>query len=244
MARYFGNIEAQRPGGESDQTSYNLTEGKDNSKNVFDPRKYTSSRYIHMTAIGKESEEYPGEYESATISGVYYPEDYTIGPSHDEPNKTGTLFTHHPPTIYINEAYAHPNLRHTVPIMFSHMHKHLGGQFEPDEMLSEHSVDLYHKAKKLGLPVRTPKWAEDDDEVGATFHYNYDLNDIDADTMLTTIPDTGDRTWTDEISASEIGKAKQHYKDLRQSARDEMLNNVLNPNPNLGPQFKQLELDV
>lgn len=242
MARYFGNIEAQRPGGESDQTTYYLTGG--NSKNVFDPRKDPGSRYIHMTAIGKESEQYPGDYESATIGGVYYPEDYTLGPSHDTPDETGTLFTHHPPTIYINEAFAHPNLRHTVPIMFSHMHRHLGGQFEPDEMLSEYSADLYHKAKKLGLPVRTPKWAEDDDEVGATFHYDYDPDNIDADQMLTTIPDTSDRSWTDEVPASEIEKSKQHYRNLRRTARDEQMRNVLNPNPYFGPQFEQLQLDV
>ena len=220
MARYFGNPKAHRPGGESE----GHTGGVDN-------------KYIHIVAIGNQSKEYPDHYESATVEATYFPESYTMVPSHSEYNKTGTLFTHQPTTIVVSHAFAHPNLRHTVPIMFSHMHQHLGGQFEPDEILTTHSVGLYHKAKKLGLPVRTPDWAGDDDGVEANIHHS---GGIDNDVMLSKIPDT-QNTWSKELSQSDIDEAKQHYRSLRNEARNAKVKPL---NPSLGPQFKQLQLDV
>lgn len=220
MARYFGNPKAHRPGGESE----GHTGGVDH-------------KYIDVVAIGNKSETYPNHYESATIDATYYPEKYEMVPSHDWDGGTGTLFTHHPTTLSVGHAFAHPNLRHTIPIMFSHIHQHLGGQFEPDEMLSQDSVDLYHKAKKLGLPVRTPDWAENDDEISATFYHDDEVND---DAMFSEIPDT-ERTWSKELSQSDISEAKQHYRNLRKESRNTKVKPL---KPNLGPQFKQLQLDV
>lgn len=191
---------------------------------------------MNMRAIGEHV--FGDSYKSANVGTTYYPEhespnvyDWQLDDEQDYTDQP-QLFQHQPQTIKITEAYAHPSLVHTIPIMLSHIHKTLGAQFEPMELLSEHSTNLYHKARKLGLPVRAPEWAGDDEGVTASFDFG---DEYDSDYMESPMPPK--HRWTDwnELTPEQVKQAREHYKTLRKQPKTY---------GKLSPQFEQLKFDV
>lgn len=225
MARYFGNIEQHAPGGKEEQLEQLL--GYTESKPVS----------IWMTAVGKQRTVNRNQHEVAEVSGTYYKEKYDMVPQPGWEGETGTLFTHRPSHVYVSGAYAHPNLRYTIPLMFAHIHRHLGAQFQPDETLSEHGAALTNKAKKLGFPIYLdPDEYIEGDDVDYSFVFG---DEVDEDYMFV---DRSQRTpWSEsEVPASEIAKSKEHYRNIRQSAQNKRAQNVKSKNTN--PDFEQLQL--
>jgi hypothetical protein len=227
MARYFGNVEEHAPGGREEQFQ----------KLIGDEHLTPSpSSSVFMTAVGRQLENTPYKYEAAQISGTYYKDWYDMSPSPGWYGETGTLFTHRPSHVYVSGAYAHPNLRYTIPVMFSHMHRLLGAQFKPDHSLSEHGAALANKAKKLGLPIYLdPEEYRNDDEVGSTFLMG---DELDSNYM---IAENNEIPWNLEVPQSEIAKSKKHYRNVRQAARDKQTQDPKNKASN--PNFEQLQLD-
>ena len=214
MARYFGNVEEYAPGGPNDR--FNELHGYESDKPV----------HVWMQALGKKRDDQSDEYEQAAVGGTYFKEKYDMQPTSGWPGETGTLFTHRPSHIYVNEAYAHPNLRYTIPLMFSHMHRHLGVQFQPDEIISEHGAGLANKAKQLGFPIYLDP--DEDPEIYANFEYG---DEIDEDNMFSTVPTNWLGEPRVEVPSSEIGKSKNHYRKMRQIAREKRALNTRTSQP-------------
>ena len=170
-----------------------------------------------------------GAHRSATMAVHHTPAKER--PTYDETNpdvpnrRTPTqLFTHTPAETEVVSAFSHSEMRTTLPIMASYLHRKYGNLTASSD-LSEHSSKMVEHAQKLGLPVKTHE-----DNPHAEVTNDYGFNDYEN---IGHLPFTGLRGYK-EIPTGEIAAAKEHYRELRGYKK---------PVPkHMGPQFTQPQL--
>lgn len=138
---------------------------------------------------------------------------------------TSELFTTEPSSLNVYSAFSHTSMRHTVPIMVSHLHQKYNAPIVADDNLSMHSSKMVRNAKEKGLPV-----------VGHQLNRKANVtNDISFNDAENTSPDPEwSLTGYEQIPEHEIKAAKHHFRELRSVGR-------ATPKP-LSPQFDQPRL--
>jgi len=120
--------------------------------------------------------------------------------------KPTELFRHTPQETLVTEAYAHPDLSHTVPILAAQMHKMAGMPLTASSSLSVHSAPLVRNARKSGFPVRGNPY--NNDLAVSNGEGYYDMGQFYTDS----VPEN-------EMSESDVRGAKQHFVELRKEAK-------------------------
>lgn len=138
---------------------------------------------------------------------------------------TSELFTTGPNSLNVHSAFSHTSMRHTVPIMVSHLHQKYNAPIVADNSLSVHSSKMVRNAKEKGLPV-----------VGHQLNRKAKAtNDMSFNDAENTSPNPEwALTGYEQIPEHEIKSAKYHIRELRSVGR-------ATPKP-LSPQFDQPKL--
>lgn len=144
---------------------------------------------------------------------ISYAKNFKILKDAVDAHRPTELFTHRPGRVEIQEAFSHPAMKHTVPIMGAYFH-HRYGEIIASDDLSQHSSRMVKKAQEKGLPVSTP-----DENPNAEVTNNLDFSPLDKAYLQRQLYNGNSDFEVAEIPKQHIADAKRHYRDISRSQR-------------------------